>query len=275
MNKTNFSSISTFSKVFTIFVSGESRIQGNNRMKNESMHKLMVVTAFSVAMGYLECAVVVYLREIYYPGGFDFPVQIADPQIGLTEALREVATLLMLATAGMMAGRKAMERFGWFLYSFAVWDIFYYVFLKLLLGWPPSLLTWDLLFLIPLVWAGPVVAPVINSLSMILLGIVLVRFTGLRGRALVSRSAWVLLFTGGFTVLSSYIYDFLWYTAERLAVGPVNQEKIKAIIMSYVPSWFNWWLFSAGQLLILLGIVVVYTVNKRNKPVFPEEMKGF
>jgi len=233
-------------------------------MKHESLVRLMVVTAFSVAMGYLESAVVVYLREIYYPAGFDFPVQIADPQIGLTEILREAATLVMLAAVGMVAGRNGMERFGWFLYSFAVWDIFYYVFLKLLLGWPPSLLTWDLLFLIPLIWAGPVVAPVINSLSMILLGIILVWFTDLKGRAFISPPAWVLLFAGGFTVLASYTFDFIGYAAGRLAGGSISQDKITAIITSYVPDWFNWWLFSAGQLLILLGIMVIYTGNKKH-----------
>jgi hypothetical protein len=32
------------------------------------------LAVFSMAMGYLESAVVVYLRKLYYPDGFKFPL---------------------------------------------------------------------------------------------------------------------------------------------------------------------------------------------------------
>ena len=110
----------------------------------------IIVTILSIAMGFLECAVVIYMREILYPGGFEFPLAAIEGDLALTEILREAATMVMLLAIGLMAGRNRSERFAWFLYSFAVWDIFYYVFLKILIGWPSSLLTWDILFLIPM-----------------------------------------------------------------------------------------------------------------------------
>src|SRR4051812_6467788 len=129
---------------------------------------LLCLTLFSIAMGYLETAVVVYLRSMYFPAGFDHPVLSIPQNIAVTELWREIATLVMLIGAGIMAGKNGSQRFGFFIYCFAVWDIFYYVFLKVLLDWPESLFAWDVLFLLPVPWVGPVIAPVIVSLTMIL-----------------------------------------------------------------------------------------------------------
>jgi hypothetical protein len=85
----------------------------------------------------------------------------------LVEMGRELATLLMLWAVAMLAGRTGRERFAWFSFLFGVWDIVYYVALKLVLGWPASLLTWDVLFMVPLIWTGPVLAPLIVSLLML------------------------------------------------------------------------------------------------------------
>jgi len=59
-------------------------------------------------------------------------------------------------------------RLAYFLTIFAVWDIFYYIWLKVLLGWPSSIMEWDILFLIPVTWAGPVLAPIILSITMLI-----------------------------------------------------------------------------------------------------------
>lgn len=120
---------------------------------------LPCITAFAVAMGFLEATVVVYLRAIYYPTGFTFPLVSMAPQLVVAELLREAATLVMLLAPAALLSRNRLERFAWFCWAFAVWDLFYYVFLKVLLGWPESLLTWDVLFLLPTVWVGPVLAP--------------------------------------------------------------------------------------------------------------------
>src|SRR5215468_561177 len=102
--------------------------------------RLINATVYAVAMAYLESAVVVYLRRLYYPQGFDFPLVIVDIPTLLIELGREAATIVMLATVGIAAGRTKVGKFAYFLLLFGVWDIFYYVWLKAFLGWPDSLL---------------------------------------------------------------------------------------------------------------------------------------
>ena len=38
------------------------------------LNKVLALTLFSIAMGLLEAVVVMYLRELYYPAGFAFPL---------------------------------------------------------------------------------------------------------------------------------------------------------------------------------------------------------
>ena len=91
---------------------------------------------------------VIYLRELYYPVGFKFPVTPIARHVAITELFRELATMVMLLAPAAMLTMKRMERFAWFCYCFGVWDIFYYVFLKAVLDWPASLFDWDILFLV-------------------------------------------------------------------------------------------------------------------------------
>ncbi len=144
-------------------------------MKKESLKKLLIVGIFAAAMGFLETVVVIYLRKLYYPQGFLFPLALIEPSTLLLEWFRELSTIVMLLCIGLIAGKTKHEKCAYFLYSFAVWDIFYYIWLKLILNWPPSLLTWDLLFLIPWPWVSPVLAPVISSCTMIFLAIVMIQ----------------------------------------------------------------------------------------------------
>jgi hypothetical protein len=96
----------------------------------------------------------------------------------LVELPREFATMVMLFAVGVLAGRTWRARIGYAAVAFGVWDIFYYVFLKMMCGWPHSLLDWDILFLLPLPWWGPVLAPVLISLLMILWGTFASQFEG-------------------------------------------------------------------------------------------------
>ena len=91
---------------------------------------ILNLTIFSIAMGFLETAVVVYLRELYYPFGFSIPMVGMSRTVIVTEVWREVATIVMLAMVGIMVAKKPVQRFGYFIYSFAAWDIFYYVFFR-------------------------------------------------------------------------------------------------------------------------------------------------
>lgn len=134
-------------------------------------HKILSLawlSAFAVGMAYVESAVVVYLRLLYYPDGFvvgsGWDPAVLAPAALRIEIYREVATIGMLvAVALLAAGRGWWKRLAYFMWVFAVWDIFYYVWLFVLLRWPPSLLTLDVLFLIPKAWVAPVLLPVTIS----------------------------------------------------------------------------------------------------------------
>lgn len=145
------------------------------------------VSIFAVAFGLVEAAVVVYLREIYYPNGFTFPLAtMSRGHIGI-EISREAATIVMLAGAGVLAGSSRWQRFGFFLVAFAIWDLFYYFWLKVFLGWPASVTDWDVLFLIPIPWIGPVLAPLGISVMLLLAGVLL---AGHDERSAVFRLPW-------------------------------------------------------------------------------------
>ena len=141
---------------------------------NKLFIKIIWVAIFSISMGFVESAVVVYLRRIYYPQGFSFPLKpLIDNLMGV-EVLREAATIFMLLSAAALAGKKIWERFAYFLFCFGMWDIFYYVWLKVLLDWPSTIFDWDILFLMPMPWIGPVIAPVTISMLMIFFGIFII-----------------------------------------------------------------------------------------------------
>ncbi len=141
---------------------------------NKLIKKLIWVAIFSISMGFVESAVVVYLRRIYYPEGFSFPLKpLIDNLMGV-EVLREAATIFMLLSAAALAGKKIWERFAYFLFCFGVWDIFYYVWLKVLLDWPSTIFDWDILFLMPMPWIGPVIAPITISMLMIFFGLFII-----------------------------------------------------------------------------------------------------
>lgn len=123
-----------------------------------------IVFVFAAAMGILEAAVVVYLRRIYYPGGFGFPLAPFDPFILRVEVIREAMTIVMLGCVAFLAASRGWARLMAFLFAFAVWDILYYAGLKIFLDWPASFLAPDILFLIPKPWVGPVLAPILVSI---------------------------------------------------------------------------------------------------------------
>ena len=167
--------------------------------------KLFWVTLFAVAMGMLESSVVIYLRELYYPGGFQFPLKAMSYTISITELTRELATLIMLMGIGVLSGRNKQERFAWFIYSFAIWDIFYYLFLYLFINWPVSLLDWDVLFLLPVMWVGPVWAPVLLSALMIILAQSILHFSNQRQNALLNIREWILLIAAHEVILGNAV----------------------------------------------------------------------
>ena len=161
-----------------------------------------------------------YLRAIYYPlnkGGFQFPVLTLEQITALgdeswarllIELGRELCTLIMLMSIGIVAGRNRREAWAYFVVAFGVWDISFYLWLKLFLNWPPGLMTWDLLFLIPVPWVGPVLAPIMVSLTMILAGVIVLRRES-KGKPVTARwTDWILMIVGGGIVIISFCWDY-------------------------------------------------------------------
>lgn len=213
-------------------------------MNNISRSKILWLVAFSIAMGFLETAVVVYLRQLYYPGGFDFPLVVLSPQVGMVEIFREAATVIMLFGVGALAANNARQRFAFFLLAFAIWDLFYYVFLKVILDWPSSLFTWDILFLIPAPWVGPVLSPVIVCFTMIVFAIMIL----IRDKK-INALEWTLLTVGSLVIILSWMWDYIAYSGRMI---DVSSNALQAL-STYVPIHFNWLMFSAGELLLLVA----------------------
>jgi hypothetical protein len=216
---------------------------------NIDWKQLCWLALFSIAMGFLETAVVVYLRQIYYPEGFCFPLTMMDPHLVVIELLREACTVIMLAGIGILAGRSPQQRLAFFFAAFSIWDLFYYVFLKLLLDWPDSFLTWDILFLIPIPWVGPVVTPCLISLTLLLLAAAVYYRDLQRTEQRISLLEWALFFVGSQIVIVSWTWD---YFLHRLDSDVAKEALIS--FSNYVPSAYPWWMFAIGEGLLLLGI---------------------
>jgi hypothetical protein len=153
------------------------------------------VAAYAIALSLLEASVVIYLRALYYPDGFRFPLAPMDHYLGMAEVLREIGTMVLLLVPGLLISRDLLDRFAWFCVLFGAWDLLYYAWLKLLIGWPSSLIEWDILFLIPVPWVGPVLAPSIVSVGLIAFGLLLIHVRARVPQFKIARWQWVLLFT--------------------------------------------------------------------------------
>jgi len=227
---------------------------------------IIIVTSFAIAMGLLESVVVVYIREIYYPGGFEFPLVPYSEQLTFIEVFREAATVVMLVCIGILAARSFSTGFAWFIYTFAIWDIFYYVFLWLLLGWPQSLLTWDVLFLIPTTWTGPVLSPLLVSLTMILLAIlILIRAErGINSR--IPGKIWAGLILGALILIFGFIFDYSQHMLAHfslLEMTKVKNPEVLLVAYSYIPQRFPWWIFGMGEGMILASILWYSRLNSQ------------
>lgn len=231
-------------------------VQGENASVKP---RILYLTIFAVAMGFLEAAVVIYLRELFYPEGFAFPLKLMTPQVLTTEYLREISTVVMLLSVSLFTARNTYEKFLIFLYSFGIWDIFYYVWLKVFLDWPPSFFTYDILFLIPVVWVAPVAAPLICSITMI--GIAGCLFYANRNncRIMICPYRASFLAVGTFMVFLTFIWDFTGiilrggFTGKcwNLLADPAFQKSIG----EYIPGTFQWPLFIAGEVLIVMTVI--------------------
>jgi hypothetical protein len=137
--------------------------------------KLFLLAVFGIAMAHLEGVVVVYLRKAL--GMLDSEsnkesIEKIGPSYLKIEMTREAATIIMLVVIAYLVGSSWIERGIFFLWTFAFWDLFYYLSLYILIKWPPTLKTIDVLFLIPKPWIAPVWFPIgVSSLTIIVIAI--------------------------------------------------------------------------------------------------------
>jgi hypothetical protein len=208
---------------------------------------VLALLLFGTAFGYLEAAVVTYLRALheparqrFYPGRPPadlFPlltldqVRAAAPGQMQTLAIeigREAATIVMLAAVALAVARTTGDWAAAFVITFGTWDITFYVFLKVLLGWPASVFTWDILFLLPVPWVGPVLAPVLVSAVMIAAGVWHLRARAQGQPIRIGGAQWGGVMVGAAIIVISFAMDY------------------RNIMAGGVPRQFNWWVFTTG-----------------------------
>lgn len=214
------------------------------KTKQSSLSRWWTVVIFAIAMAWVESAVVFYLRTMIHridPFQLD-PLPVIG-NLGPVELVREAATMIMLLTAGMLAGRTWRSRLGYSALAFGVWDIFYYIFLKLICGWPDSLLDWDVLFLLPLPWWGPVLAPMSIAVLMVAWG-TLTQFEQTKPVPRLGIKSWALGALG--IMLSLYVF-----MEDAIRVADQGADAIRNVL----PSEFNWPLFSVALLLMSAPLI--------------------
>lgn len=231
--------------------------------KRTRLLRWLVVVLFATAMAWNESAVVLYLRtlsnrlEPYQPNPLPLVAGLAP-----AELIREIATIIMLATVGWLAGRCMKTRFGYFLIGFGVWDICYYVFLKPLTNWPDSLLDWDLLFLVPVPWWGPVIAPASIALLMVAFGTLatLPKST--------SRVLWPSWRSSGAAV-AGIILGLYVFMSDALLVMGQGAEAVRNVL----PQHFNWPLFLFALALMAVPVAEMTLQLRLRQAISPAGFK--
>lgn len=217
----------------------------NSIEPHSNWRRWLVVVVYAAAMAWVESAVVFYLRTMIDRVE---PYQTDPlPVIGgfaRAELVRELATLVMLLAVGYLAGRTWRARLGYAVLAFGVWDIGYYLFLKVMCGWPHSLTDWDVLFLLPLPWWGPVLAPAAIALLMILGGTFASQFERTATQVWSNWRTWIPEFAG--IVLALYVF-----MADAIAALPRGSGAVRQVL----PEKFNWALFVVALLLMSLPLV--------------------
>jgi hypothetical protein len=216
-----------------------------------------IIILYALAMAWVESAVVFYMRSMidrlvpYQPN----PLPLAGG-FGFAEVVREAATLVMLLMVGWLAGRTWRSRFAYTLLAFGVWDVGYYLWLIPLTGWPTSLGDWDILFLIPLPWWGPVWAPMSIASLMIVFGLVVGRNDS------PERPLWPSRATTGAAALGGLLALYVFMTD---AIQVVWSGGGTAQLRDMLPTWFNWPLFLVALMLITFPVVEVLVCAFRRK----------
>jgi hypothetical protein len=222
--------------------------------------KLWWVAVYAVAMAYLEAAVVGYVRAL-------LRIDLTHVSLGHyfnVEVGREAATIAMLFAVGWVAGQKRQDCLAYTVFAFGLWDIWYYVWLAVLIGWPETLFDWDILFLIPLRWWGPVLSPVLIALLLCIVGIFAIVRTEWGEKVEFTSARLVASALGGMLAL----YVFMADAIGALVRGNVGWDG--------QPSAFNWPLFLLAMVLMAVPSLWATWPWRRNVTApsapFPDEL---
>ncbi|NVM20996.1 MAG: hypothetical protein HWN68_04375 [Desulfobacterales bacterium] len=229
-----------------------SRNTEAERLRREVLWRWIWVVTFAIAFAWVESSVVVYLREIYYEGSFYFPliVEWQDGKLAVDHLMhiefgREIATVLMLVAVGCAAGKNALQKFCFLMIAFGLWDIFYYVWLWVMAGWPESLMTWDLLFFVPLPWVGPVITPVLIALTMTAAGSLIIYYEE-KGCVIRWRwYDWVIESACGVLIIVAFCWDW-----KNIMQAPDGLPR------TGIPNTFAWWLYLPAYLFSVVYFAV-------------------
>ena len=209
------------------------------------MPELIKLTLFGIAFGYIEGAVAFYLRMKYYPQGLAGSLEVVGWNVLMAEMGRELCTLLVLGSVAALTKGPFLRRFGSFVMSFAIWDIFYYIALYLFLGWPANLLEWDVLFLVPTAWFAPVLAPI--SISILgIAGNLILQYSFEKNAAVRMSIPVYVLLGSAFTL---WMVSFICYP--NLASFPKN---------------YLWLPYIAGLVCAISALTILFLQNCLSKP---------
>lgn len=212
--------------------------------------RFLALTLFALGMAYVEAACVVYLWEKVYPEGFAFPLptpaQLREMgYMGLlgVELGRELATMAMLVGVAIAAGRTRVQRVASFLFLFGAWDVFYYGWLRVLSActhfpvFPASFSDWDVLFLIPVVWTGPVYAPLVVAATLILFAVLLV-VAERRGPPIrTDLRFWIIEGIAILMIFTSFIWNY------------------ELVLLGQSPTFYPWWLLFPAEIIAITALV--------------------
>lgn len=204
---------------------------------NDTGKRFLWVSAYAVAMAFLEAAVVVYIRGLLHVTNDHVSL---GPYVRM-EIWREAATIVMLIAVGWMAGRGRLDRLAYGLFAFGMWDIGYYAWLRILIGWPETLLDWDTLFLIPLRWWGPVLSPMLIAALICVVAVLAVARMERGERLGITRGRVGVVVLGGLLALYVFMSDSL----HALLQGRLDWDTLR-------PEPFRWPLFLIALALMAL-----------------------
>ena len=222
----------------------------------EERRRWLTVVTFAIGMAWVESASVYYLRALV--GRIEPHQENPLPFVGVlgsVELVREAATLVMLLTLGMLAAHTWHRRLAYSAIAFGVWDIFYYLFLRVMTGWPRSIMDWDILFLLPLPWWGPVLSPVSIAILMIVWGPLATQSDDRRFVSSPARLSWVVAGAG----IALALYVFMADAIRAISLG--------LDVTTQMPGPFNWPLFWVAFVLMLAPVAEIgWRMRQEQRP---------